>query len=173
MGVNILNTEVIYSGYNKLEKMFLSNKQSKLIERELLRCRDGVCALIYNTVSDKYLLVKQWRPSLEDDMIELVAGSIEKDESPLQAVKKEVYEETGYDCDKIEFISSLYVSPGTISEKIYLYYIEVSTKISDLIGNPDEDEELELLEFTKEELFNLDILDAKSVLGINWLKFRS
>lgn len=166
----VLNREIVFDGYNKVEKLSILTKKYKIIERELLRNKDGVCAIIYNTKKDKYLLVEQWRPSLNDNMKELVAGSIEVNETPLESIQKEVFEETGYRCDTIKELNSFYVSPGTLSEKVYLFYVEVSNQISNVVGCQEEDEELNLIELTYEELCEISFMDAKSIIGINWLK---
>ena len=166
----VLNRKIVFNGYNKIEKLSIKTKKSKIIERELLKNKDGVCAIIYDTKKDKYLVVEQWRPSLNGMMKELIAGSIEINETPLESVEKEVLEETGYECDYIQYINSFYVSPGTISEKVYLYYVEVSNQISNIIGCQEEDEELDLIELSYDELCDTLFIDAKSIIGVNWLK---
>ena len=51
----------------------------------IARCKDG-----------RYVMVEQYRHGLRDVFTELVAGVIEKGETPLEAAKRELAEETGY-----------------------------------------------------------------------------
>jgi ADP-ribose pyrophosphatase len=166
----ILESQPLYEGYNQLDLLTIKTESGKIIQRELLKNKDGVCAIIYNKSSDKYLFVEQWRPCLNDKMIEIVAGSIEENESPEDSIRKEVLEETGYLCDSILYVSDFYVSPGTIKEKVNLFYVTVSERVCECTGNESEDEELELLELSYDDLLEYEFIDAKTIIAINWLR---
>jgi ADP-ribose pyrophosphatase len=64
-----------------------------------LKCKDAVIVLAITT-DDKIVMVKQYRPTLNRYALELPAGSIEEGESPLAAAKRELYEETGFICNR-------------------------------------------------------------------------
>ena len=88
--------EIVYSNpWFKIKKIFLQNKEN---EDYFVICRDaGVICLIFD-IDDQIILVKQKRIPLSKNTIEMPAGAIEKNETPLKAVKREVLEETGYYC---------------------------------------------------------------------------
>ena len=77
---------------------------------------DSVAAVVYNRDTRKVILVNQFRyPTYEKGpgwISELVAGVIEKDESPDTTIRREILEEIGYEVLKLIYISSFYVSPG-------------------------------------------------------------
>jgi 8-oxo-dGTP pyrophosphatase MutT (NUDIX family) len=167
----IIESSVRYDGYYKLFDLNVMTKSRNIVSRELLVAKDGVGALVYNTVLKKYVLTSQWRPCLDGDLIEIVGGSIdEKGGDPIEAVKKEVLEEVGYKSDKIVFIDDFYVSPGTLTEKVSVYYIEVSEKLNSGGGSIEEDEEIDVIYMTENELLNTKFYDAKTIISLNWLK---
>jgi ADP-ribose pyrophosphatase len=166
----ILESQPLYEGYNQLDLLTIKTESGKIIKRELLKNKDGVCAIVYNKETDKYLFVEQWRPCLNDKMIEVIAGSIEENETTEHSIRKEVLEETGYLCDSITYIMDFYVSPGTIKEKVNMFYVTVSERVCDCTGNELEDEELELLELSYDELHNYEFIDAKTIIALSWLK---
>lgn len=58
---------------------------------------EGDTAILFALTSDKKVIVaKQFRPGPEKILFELIAGFIEKKESPIDAIKRELLEETGY-----------------------------------------------------------------------------
>lgn len=141
----ILKRDIKFSGYYQLEELTIKQKTNNIVKREFLRNKDGVAAIVYNTKIDKYIFISQWRPCYEKEMIEVVDGSIENNETPIEAIEKEVLEEVGYKIDKIKKINSFYVSPGVVGEKVHLFFVIVSEKVSDGGGNKEENEELDVI----------------------------
>lgn len=170
----IVGREVKHKGYYQLDDLSVKTKGGKYINRELLINKDGVCSLVYDNIKDKFVFTSQWRPCMNDKMVEIVGGSIdEKNGCPIKAIEAEVLEEIGYKSDNITFIEDCYVSPGTITEFIKIYYIEVSDQVSDGGGHIDEDEEIDVIYMSLEEVLNYKFYDAKTIIAVNWLRFRN
>jgi ADP-ribose pyrophosphatase len=167
----ITKIDVKFSGYYQLEELTIKQKENNIIKREFLRNKDGVAAIVYNTEIDKYIFVSQWRICSEKNMTEVVAGSIEEGESPIQAIEKEVLEEVGYKVDRVKKINSFYVSPGTIKEKVHLFFVTVSEKVNNGGGKIEENEELDVIYYNYDEVIIKKFLDAKTIIAQNWLKF--
>lgn len=166
----IVERETKHNGYYQLDNLSVKMKD-KIVSRELLLNKDGIAALVYDKLKDKYIFVSQWRPCLDGNLIEVVGGSIDDiGGDPIEAARKEVLEEIGYDCDKIEFIDECYVSPGTITEFIKIFYIEVSNKVNKGGGSEEEDEVIDLIEMNYNEVINYKFKDAKTIIAVNWLK---
>ena len=102
----------------------------------------------------------------------------EKGEPPEEALKREILEEAGYQTSSIEPIATFYVSPGGTSERIALFYVEVTTadKIADGGGLLEENEDIESVWYSPEELAQAvsagEIQDAKTLIGIFWVQNR-
>ena len=106
-----------------------------------------------------------------------MAGSVEEDEEPEDCIRREMMEEVGYRAGKLTLVASGYVSPGSSSERIFLYYAPVKT--ADLVdpkasGLAAEKEDVKRVEFTREDfLARIDeaaFHDAKVMALGFWLK---
>ena len=115
--------------------------------REVVLHNGGVCIGLRN--GDHYYMVKQYRYSLGKDMLELPAGKIEKGEDPLDAIKREVIEETGYSVKNLKSFGYIIPTCGYCSEKIHLYYGEVDEYVGQHL---DADERIDLKEYTFREI---------------------
>lgn len=178
----IINRETKYEGQNnfKIEELTIQIGEEE-IKRQVFDRGNAIAALVYNTETNKFIFVEQYRAGAEGVMVEIVAGGIERDEKPEDAVRREVAEELGYKVDKITHIKDFYVSPGANKEITALFYVEVSEKISD--GGGVDDEDIKIVEVEDiglggniffEVILNGDIkppyqlIDAKSIIATNW-----
>ncbi len=99
---------------------------------------------------------------------------VDNGESPEQTLRRELYEETGYQAENVYFIQCFYVSPGISSERLHLFYVEVdpSHRIHQGGGRAEEQENIEVIHVPKNEvrkwLQEGKILDAKSLIGLQW-----
>lgn len=140
---------------------------------------DAVGVVIVDRDSGRVILVEQFRyPTYEKGpgwMIEVVAGIAEKDETPAEVARREVLEESGYEVDHLHPIAHFYVSPGGSSERIFLFYAEVSdtSKVAAGGGLASEGEDTRIVELPIEDIpeaiESAKILDAKTIIGLMWL----
>ncbi|CAM3740059.1 NUDIX hydrolase [Pontibacter korlensis] len=168
--MKIKKKETIYNGFYTFRKVYLEDK-GETIEREQFDSGGAAAALVYDTEKQRYILVKQFRYSAEQELLELVAGVLEGND-PEKAVRKEIEEEIGYKVDHLEHIWDFYSSPGACTEVVYLFYAEVSQKKAESGGKDEEHEQINIKEFTEEELFYQPLQDAKTVIAVQWLAAR-
>jgi ADP-ribose pyrophosphatase len=101
---------------------------------------------------------------------------IDLGETPEEAARREVEEETGLNISVLEHITTFYPSPGGTSELIFLYYSEVSGKpiIKENTGRVSEGEDIMTLEMSLDvalgKIKTGEIRDAKTIIGIYWLE---
>jgi ADP-ribose pyrophosphatase len=67
------------------------------------------------------LFVRQYRHAAGMDLLELPAGTLEKDEDPAVCAAREIREETGFAADNIQKIGDFYLAPGYSTEFMHVY----------------------------------------------------
>jgi len=115
----------------------------------------------------RILLVRQFRYSAGDFLLELVAGRMEPGEKPLEAARRELAEETGYRAKRFRQMLDVYPTPGFVKERMFVF---AATELTPGKTNFDADERIEVKVFTLKALLRMihrgKIHDAKSVAGI-------
>ncbi|MDP8982958.1 MAG: NUDIX hydrolase [Acidobacteriota bacterium] len=116
----------------------------------------------------RVLLVKQYRLPARAYLWELPAGKLDKGETPLQAAKRELIEETGYRAKKWKKLISFWPSPGYVAEKMTIF---LATDLTAGEATPMEDERIETRWFTPSELERRiksgKIEDAKTIIAFS------
>lgn len=134
--------------------------------REIIRHPGAVC-VIPITDNGEVIMVRQFRYPFSRALLEIPAGKLEKDEDPLDAVKRELEEESGVRAENIEFIGITYTTVAFTDEKIYTY---MATGLSYNEAHPDEDEFLEVEKIPLDTLVNMvmsgEIKDSKTQIAI-------
>lgn len=134
------------------------------IKRSIVRHAGSAVMLAAD--QDRVLLVKQFRLPAQKDLWELPAGKVDEGETPLEAAKRELIEETGYHAETWEPLVAYYPSPGFVEEKMNLF---VATKLTKGEATPMEDERIEVRWFGREELRRMisagEIEDGKTLVG--------
>lgn len=153
---------------------------------------DSVAALVYEARTKFLYFTKQFRYSTYDYdneyapnngwLIELVAGrakirSADSElESPDAAMRREIKEETGFDVTALEPISAFFLSPGSSSEKLHLFFAAVVEPEGgrEKARGGDFDEFIILERMTPETFLksveNGAMRDAKTICGAEWLR---
>ncbi|ALI99801.1 NUDIX domain-containing protein [Rufibacter tibetensis] len=168
--MKITKKETAYQGYYRLQ-VFTVEDKGKEFEREVFQTGRAAAALVYDTKKQKFILAKQFRPAVEQEMVEAVAGMLDSaDEKPEAAIRREIEEEIGYAVDHLQLLYEYFPSPGAFSEQMFLFYAEVSEKTGEGGGKDDENEDITTLELTPEQLVKQPITDGKTILAIEWAK---
>ena len=170
-----LHSEEIFSGKVislHLQDVELPNgKQSK---REIIK-HPGAVAILAITDDKKVVMVEQYRKALERTIVEIPAGKLEKGEEPALCARRELEEETGYECESLELLTSFYTSPGFADEIVHVYLATGLTKKENSAAL-DEDEFVNLEELTLEEaqqyVQKQKIYDAKTIFAVQYLQLQ-
>ncbi len=109
---------------------------------ERVNC-DGVIGIVPFTENHEVLLIRQYRPPINNFVIELPAGLVDPGESFEDAVRRELIEETGYAAGEIHYLTEGPMSSGASAEILTVY---AATGLSHVgIGERDETENIEVL----------------------------
>lgn len=167
MNETIIRTESIYEGrVVRLALLDVQLPDGKLAKRELVR-HPGAAAIVALDSAQNLLLVRQFRIAAGQVLLEIPAGTLEANESPLVCAERELQEETGYHPGRIEAIGGIYVAPGYTTEYIHLF---VATELTESRLDGDADEFIEVERVPLPEAVAMiergDIIDGKSIAGI-------
>ncbi len=153
-------------------------------QREAYDRGNGAAILLYNALKSTVVLTKQFRmPTYvngNDDgmMIEVCAGLLDGD-NPADCVRKETEEETGYKISNVKKVMQTYMSPGSVTEILYLFVgqYDESMKVSEGGGAEDEAENIEVLELDFEKAMNMiitgEINDSKTIMLLQYAKLNA
>lgn len=134
--------------------------------REYVSHPGAVAAVPFLSASE-IILIKQYRYATGETLLEIPAGTIEKNESPEETIMRELQEEIKYKPGKIEKLISVYLSPGYSSEKIHIFK---ATDLKECALEAEEDEKIEIVKIKIDEVISKidsgEIKDGKTVIAI-------
>jgi len=112
-------------------------------------------------------LVRQYRHAAGKHLLEICAGTLNEGEDPEAGAIRELEEEIGVTAAKIEKLTEFYVSPGFLTEKMFVY---LATELTETQQNLEADELLTIERHTFPALIEMirngEIEDAKTMVGI-------
>ncbi len=153
-----------------LESYQPNEDDSEWVTMEIVR-HPGTAVIAAIDEKGRVCLIRQYRPAASDWIWELPAGGIEFSETPDEAARRELQEETGYSADEWEKIGSFYTSPGYSDEHMHAY------KASHLHVGEQALEAHEILELhwleieTVEEMIKQGVIvDSKTITVLHLLK---
>ena len=116
---------------NSNEELLLTTPRFRVVKvREPGRPEKAVvrhpgAVVILPLVSDNEVcLIRNYRLSVAQTLIELPAGTLEPGEPPLETARRELQEETGYACRSLRQLHRFYLSPGILDEAMHLFVAE-------------------------------------------------
>lgn len=149
-----------------LKKGYFRSPNGTLSYREIVE-HPGSVVIIPVTNDGKILFIKQYRHGIGEWILELPAGTLEKNEDPLNCAYRELIEETGYKAGKMLKLFEMYVSPGYTTEYMYVF---LATDLQYVGSKPDVGEIIDLVEVGIDEAIKYikenTIRDAKSIATI-------
>lgn len=149
------------------------------LEREVYDRGNGAVILLYNRQKNSVILIRQFRLPVyvnghDGFLIEAAAGLLEE-QDPVSRIKAEAEEETGFRITDVEKVFEAFMSPGSVTEKLYFFIAEYqdNNRQSDGGGLPEEGEDVEVLEIPFPEALaairNGEIIDGKTIMLLQHL----
>lgn len=176
--VRIRDTRVLSDDWYVLRKTVLDYRRRdgswQTLSRETYDRGNGAVILLYDRERRTVVLTRQFRfPAFvngcDELLIEAPAGLLE-DAAPEQRIRAEAEEETGYRVEAPTRILDLFMSPGSVTERIHFFTAPYSPpdRVAGGGGNAAEGEDIEVLEPTIDEALSMirsgRIRDAKTVI---------
>jgi nudix-type nucleoside diphosphatase (YffH/AdpP family) len=181
-----ITSKVISNFWGKLEHVSFDftfkNGKSANLTHEVYGKADGVAILLYNPSTKKVILSKQFRMPVfvagvdNGFSIEVVGGAIDKNETAETCVIRETEEEVGYRISKVKRVTTTFLSPGIVKERVHLFIGEYAAedKTENGGGLENENEEIEVLETLFIDALKMietqEIIDARTILLLQYLQ---
>jgi GDP-mannose pyrophosphatase NudK len=147
--------------------------------RETYDRGNGATILLYNRARQTVVLTRQFRfPAFVNGtpdgmLIEACAGLLDQDD-PATCIKRETEEETGYRIAEVRKVFEAYMSPGSVTERLFFFVgaYEPRDKVSGGGGEAHEGEDIEVLEPTLTEALAMvargEIRDGKTIMLLQY-----
>jgi nudix-type nucleoside diphosphatase (YffH/AdpP family) len=185
--VRILNTAVLSDDWYVLRKVtfdFLRRDGTwQRQSRETYDRGNGATILLHNPQTGTVLLTHQFRmPAFVNGhdgmLIEAPAGLLDN-ASPEDRIRAEVEEETGFRVQHVEKVFEAFMSPGSVTEKLYFYIGEYdgSMRVHDGGGIAEEGEEIETIEVPLATALQMiergEIIDGKTIMLLQHIALKN
>ena len=152
-----LNSRQIFDGV--VVKLFVDDVElpnGKKSIREIVRHPGAVCVIPVDE-DENVIMIKQFRYPFSEVLLEVPAGKLEPNEDPLEAVKRELEEESGVNAESVEYIGTMYTTVAILDEKIHMY---LATGLTYKNAHPDDGEFLEVVKIPLKTLVEM-VMDGK------------
>ena len=140
--------------------------QQKGKQRQVVR-HPGAVTILPMVDHEHVCLIRNFRVSVNESLIELPAGTLEGDESPQSTAHRELIEETGYRAQQMQFIHRFLLSPGILDERMHLF-LATGLNAGEPAREPGEDISNLIVPWQQaiQWIFTGEIQDAKTITGL-------
>jgi ADP-ribose pyrophosphatase len=165
---------VVYNGRVfsvEVERMRFPNGQ----EHEVAVVRHPPSVVLIPVHDDgRVVLIRQFRPSINRELWELPAGSLNSGETAEAAAARECEEEIGLVPHTIQRLRGLFPTPGFCDEELIFFRVsDLRTPAPDSTHKPDEDEDIHVQAFPLADARAMaargEIVDLKTAYGLTLL----
>ena len=136
---------VFQSKYFRVDQAVIE-RNGKTITKDLI-IRNETAIILPITPENEIYLVSQYRDALKNVALEVVAGTIEAGDDPLESAKRELAEETGLAAKAWKKIATINLSANLVSTA----HVFLAQDLTQNEAHPDDDEEIEVLKIPFEE----------------------
>lgn len=180
--VRLISSQVLSNDWYLLKKTIFDFRRAdgswQRQQRETYDRGNGATLLLYQLATRRVVLVRQFRfpayVSGHDGMlVEAPAGLLDQ-ATPEQRIRAEVEEETGYRVGEVRKVFEAFMSPGSVTEKLYFFVAEydADSRIGQGGGLEDEGEDIEVLELPFDDAMAMvrrgEICDGKTIMLLQY-----
>jgi ADP-ribose pyrophosphatase len=142
MNEKTISSQRVFDGHLlKLDVLEVELDNGRRARREIVR-HPGAVAIWARAPDGRFVFVRQFRKAVEQELLEVVAGTLEAGETPEACARREIREETGYVAKTMTPLGCIFTAPGFCTERIFLFCAELAGGGA---ADPDPDEHLEVV----------------------------
>ena len=152
MSYRLIEKQVIFNGSKvRLELHHLENEEGERVRREVC-VHPGAVVILPLLDERRILFIRNRRYTIGEILVELPAGTLEKNEDPMNCAGRELLEETGFLAARLKPLGNFYSSPGILTEKLYAF---AAYDLEKQTAALDEGEEIEVFEASLDEAVSM------------------
>jgi len=182
--VHVIREELLSDNWAILKKTTLDyqrgNGEWQTLVRETYDRGNGAAILLYNREKRTVVLTRQFRyPAYvnghPESLIEVCVGLLDK-RDPAEAIRRETEEETGYRISEPRKVMEIFMSPGSVTEKLFFFVAEynVDLRVHEGGGLEEDGEDITVLEVDLDEAMQMiergEIMDGKTIILLQYAK---
>jgi nudix-type nucleoside diphosphatase (YffH/AdpP family) len=183
----VLEVEVVAKAWHTLRRTTFEYRRADgrvtTEQRETYDRGNGATILLHDVDRGTVLLSRQFRYPVyanhhpDGMLIETAAGLLDGDE-PAVAIRREAAEELGVEVGEVEHVFDVYMSPGSVTERIHFFAAPYTphSRVGEGGGLADDGEDIEVLELPFEAALAMietgEIADAKTIMLLQWAALR-
>jgi nudix-type nucleoside diphosphatase (YffH/AdpP family) len=177
--IRILEQRVLADDWSVLTKITFDYRRRDGTRQRLVRETydrgNGAALLLFNAARGTVVLTRQFRyPAYANGcadgmLVEACAGRLDGDD-PIDCIRREAQEETGFAVRSPRKVFEAYMSPGSVTEKLHFFVAEYeqADRVTDGGGDADEGEDIEVIELPLATALDMvtrgEIQDGKTVM---------
>ncbi len=171
-GFSIIGAEVTAStGYLEVERLQIEVPDGSRHDRSVVRHPGAVGVVAVDPSGTRTVLVRQYRASIDSDLLEVPAGKRDVEgEPPDVTAARELDEEVGYRPGRLVKLAEFYNSPGFCDELSHIYVaLDIEPTAGPSPVGPEESAmTLEWIDLNDVEalIASGELIDAKSIIGL-------
>jgi nudix-type nucleoside diphosphatase (YffH/AdpP family) len=183
--VRLIREELLSDNWAILKKTTLDYQRAngtwQTLTRETYDRGNGATILLYNRTKRNVILTRQFRyPAYVNQhhglLIETCAGLLDA-RDPGEAIRMETEEETGYQISHPRKIMEVFMSPGSVTEKLYFFVAEYDSPAGVGGGIEADGEEIDVLEVGIDEAMQMiehgEIVDGKTIILLQYAQLHN
>jgi len=175
----------VCNGFYRIDRLDLSHElhgggRTPTFDRELFVRGNVVGLLVWDRARDEVVLIEQFRPgamhrSTDPRLVEVIAGMIDTDETPVEVAVREAREEAGpkLSAESLRLISRYLASPGCSTEEVFVYLAETDLSgIGGRFGLAEESEDILVCAAPADDAIAMidtgEVCNALSLIALQW-----
>jgi len=185
--VRVIREDVLSDNWAILKKTTLDYQREdgswQTLTRETYDRGNGATILLYNRERRTVILTRQFRyPAFVNQhpglLIEACAGLLDQ-RDPAEAIRRETEEEAGYRIDEPQKIMEIFMSPGSVTEKLFFFVAEYhdSLRVAEGGGVQSDGEDIGVLEIGIDDAIHMvergEIVDGKTIILLQYARLHN
>jgi nudix-type nucleoside diphosphatase (YffH/AdpP family) len=185
--VRVTEVEVVARAWHVLRRTTFDYRRADgrvtTEQRETYDRGNGATILLHDVARRTVLLSRQFRYPVyanhhpDGMLIETAAGLLDG-EDPATAIRREAAEELGVEVGEVEHVFDVYMSPGSVTERIHFFAAPYTpgSRVGAGGGLAEDGEDIEVLELPFDGALAMiesgEIADAKTIMLLQWAALR-